>query len=435
MLAIRAAPMFALALAGALALAAPAYADATADLFAAAKGGTASEVRAALSAGADPGARDENNNTPLHLAAGNNPAASVIVMLIEGGADPGASDEGGATPLHGAAALNPNPSVIVALIEGGADPHAHGEFSGTLGKMPLLDEVVGEFSALLLEFFAGSIMPLHLAAVFNPAPSVITALIEGGADPGARPKFDMTPLHVAEGEDLTASVLESAMIAAFAGMTPLHLAAMNNSAPSVITALIEGGADPDARNEFDFTFTASHATAEENLAASVMVSMIGAMIAVTPLHMAAWHNENPSVITALIEGGADPDARNEFDSTALHAAAEGNLAASVMVSRIEVLFAGRTPLHVAAWHNENPSVITALIGGGADLGARTKSGRTPLHVAAANAAPSVVTALIEGGADPGARDEWGKTPFDYAEDNEALRGTEAYWRLNDGRFE
>ena len=305
MLAIRAAPMFALALAGALALAAPAYADATADLFAAAKGGTASEVRAALSAGADPGARDEHGATPLHLAARHNPAASVIVTLIEGG----------------------------------ADPHAHGEFAGKLGMMPL-PEAVDEFSALLLEFFAGS-MPLHLAVMYNPAPSVITALIEGGADPGARPKFDMTPLHVAEGEDLTASVLESAMIAAFAGMTPLHLAAMNNSAPSVITALIEGGADPDARNEFDFTFTASHATAEENLAASVMVSMIGAMIAVTPLHMAAWHNENPSVITALIEGGADP----------------------------------------------------------------------------------------------GARDEWGKTPFDYAEDNEALRGTEAYWRLNDGRFE
>ena len=280
MLAIRAAPIFALALAGALALAAPAYADATADLFAAAKGGTASEVRAALSAGADPGARDENNNTPLHLAAMHNPAASVIVTLIEGGADPGARNEGGMTPLHGAATLNPNPSVIAALIEGGADPHAHGEFSGKLGKMPL-PEAVEEFSALS-EFgsrFAGSMMPLHGAAMLNPNPSVITALIEGGADPGARPKFDMTPLHVAEGEDLTASVLESAMIAAFAGMTPLHLAVMYNSAPSVITALIEGGADP------------------------------------------------------------------------------------------------------------------------------------------------------------GARDEWGKTPFDYAEDNEALRGTDAYWRLNDGRFE
>ena len=33
-----------------------------------------------------------------------------------------------------------------------------------------------------------------------------------------------------------------------------------------------------------------------------------------------------------------------------------------------------------------------------------------------------------------ARDEDGKTPFDYAKDNEALRGTDAYWRLDEARF-
>ena len=52
-----------------------------------------------------------------------------------------------------------------------------------------------------------------------------------------------------------------------------------------------------------------------------------------------------------------------------------------------------------------------------------------------NPESSVIAALIEVGADPGARDEEGKTPFDYAQDNEALRGTDAYWRLNEGRFE
>lgn len=71
MLAIRAAPIFALVLAGALTAAEPACADATADLFAAAKGGTASEVRAALSAGANPGARDEWGKTPFDYAEDN----------------------------------------------------------------------------------------------------------------------------------------------------------------------------------------------------------------------------------------------------------------------------------------------------------------------------------------------------------------------------
>ena len=121
-------------LSGALALPAlPVHADATDALFEAAVVGTASEVKAALSAGADPGARDERiGGTPLHWAASNNANPSVIKALIEGGADPGARAEKGATPLHVAAALNPNPSVIKALIEGGANPTARDEY----GKVP-----------------------------------------------------------------------------------------------------------------------------------------------------------------------------------------------------------------------------------------------------------------------------------------------------------
>ena len=195
MLAIRTALTFALALAAA----APVYADATDDLFVAARGGTASDVRAAVSAGADPGARTEKGITPLHWAARENDAPSVIAALIEAGADPDARTEDGLTPLHAAAALNPAPSVIAALIEAGADPAARAEKGLT---------------------------PLHMAALENPAPSVIAALIEAGADPDAR------------NED---------------GLTPLHMAVVNND-PAVIEALIQAGADPNMR-DFSSLFT------------------------------------------------------------------------------------------------------------------------------------------------------------------------------------
>ena len=137
---------------------------------------------------------------------------------------------------------------------------------------------------------------------------------------------------------------------------------------------------------------------------------------------AGMRNSNPAVITALIESGADPGAHDE---------------------------GGGTPLHAAAAAGSNPSVITALIEAGADPGARGAGGWTPLHVAAIrNSDPAVITALIEGGADPGARDDMGFTPFDYAREgggaqgwpvggpgNEALKGTKAYWLLNEARFE
>ena len=86
----------------------------------------------------------------------------------------------------------------------------------------------------------------------------------------------------------------------------------------------------------------------------------------------------------------------------------------------------------------NASEVKAALAAGADPGALDEYGTTPLHWAAGafgNHNPLVITALIEGGADPSARDDDGKVPFDYAKDNEALKGTEAYWLLNEARFE
>ena len=91
---------------------------------------------------------------------------------------------------------------------------------------------------------------------------MIKALIEAGADPGAR--------------------------GGMAGFTPLHSAAGLSINPLVIKALIEGGADPGAR---------------------------GTEHGVTPLHIAALKSAIPSVILALIEAGADPAARDDAGKT------------------------------------------------------------------------------------------------------------------------
>lgn len=77
-----------------------------------------------------------------------------------------------------------------------------------------------------------------------------------------------------------------------------------------------------------------------------------------------------------------------------------------------------------------------LLAAGANPNARGKvGGWTPLHFAAAESeTPAVVKALLAAGADPAAKDKEGKTPWHYAQKNAALKGTEVYWRLNDGRF-
>ena len=77
----------------------------------------------------------------------------------------------------------------------------------------------------------------------------------------------------------------------------------------------------------------------------------------------------------------------------------------------------------------------ALLAAGADPMARTESGdETPLHWAAGNGSPAVAQALLAAGADAMMRTAMGRTPWDIAQDNEKLKGTDAYWRLNDARF-
>ena len=141
----------------------------------------------------------------------------------------------------------------------------------------------------------------------NAAVADVRACLEAGAEPNAR-------------------------TVGKARWTPLHRAATYSKYPGVIRALVDAGADLEARN--------------------------GKTMA-TPLHEAAEHSKYPGVTKALIDAGADLEARSNCGM--------GN---------------SWTPLHcaVAAEGNYNRDVIEVLIESGADLDARTGDGFTPLQL-------------------------------------------------------
>jgi uncharacterized protein len=91
-------------------------------------------------------------------------------------------------------------------------------------------------------------------------------------------------------------------------------------------------------------------------------------------------------IAALLDGGADANARDA---------------------------AGFTPLLLAAKHIQDDS-IEPLLRAGADVHALDAAGNTPLHLGAPRLSPRALTALIDAGAEVGKRNHAGESALDRA---------------------
>lgn len=230
-------------------------------------------------------ARTSEGQTPLHLAAEGNPHAEVISALVDAGADIEAKDDGGDTPLLWAAGFNSNPAVIDALVTAGADIEAR--------------DAVGD-------------TPLIVAALHN-SPQVVQTLLAAGADIHA----DRRPAPPPQGP---IRFVESRPVPA--GITALHAAAWQNEDPAVIGILVEAGANVEAetglpigtkipgkrRPVMCFTHDDS-----PPLGPPIGPSRGGER----PIHAAARSNRNPAVIKALLDAGAEMNARSCSGNTAL----------------------------------------------------------------------------------------------------------------------
>ena len=282
-------------------------------------GGHTAAARALILAGADVSLLDSTSRGALHYAVqGRHGALAEDVMIA--GADVNAANRDGETPLMIASAAGDSHSVRAILLRG--------------GRVGAADRTGRR--------------PLH-AAVRGGHTAVVEALLKAGADPSAR-----------YGNNLKVS--------------PLQLACSSRDA-AVTTALLKHGADVKGSDGFGFT----------------------------ALHWAAYRGE-PCVLDALIEAGADTEARSS----------------QVWLAGHQDSHVGLTPLHIAAFFRRSSTPrMSVLLRRGADVNARDGHMQTPLHLVAASSPgrkSSVAAAdfLLRRGADETIKDMYGRTPEDLA---------------------
>ncbi len=428
-------------------------------------------IRLLVEAGADPNARlgpgswtiGRSGSSPLHTAASQNPNPGIVEALVAAGTDPNTRDDQSATPLH-LAWQNPNPAVSRALLRVGADPLARDDRGRVADPTSCMNWNTAAFTRLAnLDDFELCLgqgrdlharnedgdTPLHLAAAGGNSAAALL-LVEGGADIEDRNFVGATPLHLAAAHDRAAIVTELLAAGAdvnavdSAGITPL-LASLNpvrraQRAVDLPLRLLSLGADPNARDSHGRTPLYLAASAGELAVVRALLESGANPFELTNngsslLHAAA-ESPDPEVIAHLASIGVELDRRNDEGHGPLHLAvmesrrnrwdsdrmglgfAAEEVGEPVMVLRALALLeagadpgartpTGDTPLHLASWYPDS-ILVAALVRAGAEVNVRNNQGETPLHLARAWANRATVRALLGFGADPDARDNAGR---------------------------
>lgn len=132
----------------------------------------------------------------------------------------------------------------------------------------------------------------------------------------------------------------------------------------------------------------------------------------TPLMYAAAFG-NLETLRALLDAGADVNARNDLQASALlWAACQPEKARLLLERGAEVNIQskqGRTPLMVAATCPGNAETVRLILSKDADVKARPRGGASALYLAARTGELATVKLLLSHGADPNAPDVGGRT--------------------------
>lgn len=323
-------------------------------------GGTATDnlgfANLLIAAGADVNARETHTGQTALMWAAVRGDLPVATVLVEAGADIHAVTTSGSTPLHFAVQQGALP-VARLLLEAGANPNA-----------TMTTRQMDQEAQAYVEVLSG-VTPLWLATtVRHEALGVL--LLEHGADPNAGQYRNIPPLHFA----------------------------IQGRMESLTRALLAHGANPNARAP---RTAFPPMGGDENLIGHKTFYLMP--VGATPFFVAAQIRD-PATMRLLLDANADPLIPDADDTTPLMAAA----------GVTDPRFRQPAPRRRAT-PEETLEAVTLALAKGADVNASNDWNQTALHGAALMRSSALVKLLLDRGSDTEYWNHNGERPLEIAE--------------------
>ncbi|XP_026800459.2 CARD- and ANK-domain containing inflammasome adapter protein [Pangasianodon hypophthalmus] len=365
--------------------------------------------------------RNVSSGTLLHLAAEHG-QVPVINFLLCQGAKLDLRDGLGRTALHKASEMG-HTAAVVALVRAGADIYATDQASKTPQHLAAQNGHENAVRMLVVEerrSFKNQTTFLHMAAVDDDS-VLAEILLRNGASVDTRDGQRKTALFhaISRGNEKTAAVLLQAGAQVDSGIIEaafelnrkpvlslllrniktamsrnevksILFKAVQRNLDGIVAALIDSGADVNARNDLGYT----------------------------PL-LLAIELSNLEVFKVLISNKAQLDKRLPNQMSALHLAIQSGsmpITELLLDMGMDPNIIGpkeRMPLHLSALHNQ-PALMALLLHKGAQINAVTQDGLTALHLASQSGHKEAVAQLLEGKADLHAQDRQARTALHWA---------------------